>query len=97
MHPWREGAGGPAPGGTPLAAPPRARSGTERPSLPLALEGVVEVAGEMKQLISSRTLAFPAGVEVEVKSRKVKVTGPRGAWGGAAEASWAMQDALVEL
>ncbi|KAK2077447.1 60S ribosomal protein L9 [Prototheca wickerhamii] len=32
----------------------------------------------MKQLISSRTLAIPEGVEVQVKSRSVKVTGPRG-------------------
>lgn len=36
------------------------------------------LVGAMKQLISSRTLAIPEGVEVQVKSRSVKVTGPRG-------------------
>ena len=32
----------------------------------------------MKQLIASRTLVIPEGVKVEVKARKVRVTGPRG-------------------
>ncbi|KAL6776491.1 RPL9 [Auxenochlorella protothecoides x Auxenochlorella symbiontica] len=32
----------------------------------------------MKQLISSRTLALPSGVDVEVKARQVRVKGPRG-------------------
>ncbi|KAK9859365.1 hypothetical protein WJX84_000924 [Apatococcus fuscideae] len=32
----------------------------------------------MKQLIASRTLDIPEGIKVEVKARKVRVTGPRG-------------------
>lgn len=36
------------------------------------------LVGAMKQLIASRTLTIPEGVEVEVKARQIKVTGPRG-------------------
>ena len=32
----------------------------------------------MKQLVASRTIDIPAGVEIEVKARKVRVKGPRG-------------------
>eukprot|EP00877_Chromochloris_zofingiensis_P012392 jgi/Chrzof1/7406/Cz02g22040.t1 len=32
----------------------------------------------MKLLVSSRTVAIPSGVEIEVKGRKVRVKGPRG-------------------
>ncbi|GAB4824001.1 hypothetical protein N2152v2_011047 [Parachlorella kessleri] len=32
----------------------------------------------MKQLVSSRTIDIPSGVEIEVKARKVRVKGPRG-------------------
>ncbi len=32
----------------------------------------------MKQLVSTRVISIPAGVEIEVKARKVRVKGPRG-------------------
>ncbi len=32
----------------------------------------------MKQIIASRTLPLPEGVEVQVKARKIRVKGPRG-------------------
>ncbi len=32
----------------------------------------------MKQLVSSRTIDIPDGVQIEVKARKVRVKGPRG-------------------
>lgn len=32
----------------------------------------------MKLLVSSRNIAIPEGVDVEVKARKVRVKGPRG-------------------
>lgn len=34
----------------------------------------------MRQLISTRTIAIPSGVTVEVKARKVVVKGPRGTY-----------------
>jgi len=40
----------------------------------------------MKQIIASKTVDFPEGITVEVKARKVRVKGPRGAPRAAARA-----------
>ena len=34
----------------------------------------------VKQLIAQHELEVPEGIKVEVKGRRVRVTGPRGAW-----------------
>lgn len=38
------------------------------------------LGARMKQLVASRTLVIPDGVNIEVKARKVRVKGARGEW-----------------
>ena len=39
---------------------------------------VIQKGSNMKQIVASRTLVIPEGVDIKVKSRQVYVKGPRG-------------------